>query len=303
MRLRVLNLDSSLLDQPPIAGRLQARQAELVDLCHLGPALRLWATKASFRRFAEVWHSLERSKDPIVTLVGSGDFHHLTACFLESVAEPVTVVHFDNHPDWCRTLPSRHCGSWVNHALALANVSRVMTIGPCSDDLVRPDRKGANLEALSAGRLELFAWRHPPSKVRRAIRSGAGHQAEPGLIRWRNLADEVWPEFLDEMAALIDTEAIWLTLDKDVLPPSAACTNWDQGELPLDHMVEAIRLLAARFRVVGVDICGDYSPARHRNLFKLVEARWDQPSCPHPDAADRNAATSETLLRLLEDVL
>jgi arginase family enzyme len=49
---------------------------------------------------------------PAVTMIGSGDFHHLAVLLLERAREPVTVIHFDNHPDWVRWAPRWHCGSW-----------------------------------------------------------------------------------------------------------------------------------------------------------------------------------------------
>jgi hypothetical protein len=303
MRLHILDLDGSLPNQAPIARRLSERRARRHDLRAEGPGLRLWATRSTFDAFSTYWRGQAAERRPSVAFVGSGDFHHLTPCFLEAVTEPVTVIHFDNHPDWCRTLPPRHCGSWVNHALALPQVVRVVTIGPCSDDLDRPDRRGANLKGLSDGRHELFAWHRPPSRIGRTLNSGHGHVAEPGVIRWLNLDEAHWPDFLDDLSKRIPTRAIWLTIDKDVLPEAEAATNWDQGGLPLSHLTLAIRTLAGRFVVAGADVCGDYSPVRHRNVFKWIEARLDQPRRSDEGAHERNAVANETLLSVLEDVL
>ena len=303
MPIRVLDLDGSLPGQGPIARRLQSGQAVLHDLRSLGPALRLWARRQTYAAFESFWDSLSASSRPALTLVGSGDFHHLTASFIASAPGPLTVLHFDNHPDWCWTMPRRHCGSWVNEALALPHVQRVVTIGPCSDDLVRPDRKGANLEALSNGRLELFPWWHGPSETRKAVRSGAGHVAADGLIRWHNLVDQDWGDFLCALMERVPTERIWITIDKDVLPPTEAVTNWDQGGLPLQCLIEAIRRLAANFSVVGADICGEYAPIRHRNPFKLIESRLDQPRVEAAPDLSVNAHTNERLIAAFEAAL
>jgi hypothetical protein len=302
MQTLVFDLDGSLPRQPPIANRLAAGRAEIHSLRAHGPSLRLWSLQRAYDAFAAFWRGVPRRSGPPLVLLGSGDFHHLTAAFVAAAEGPLTVLHFDNHPDWCWTLPRRHCGSWVNEALAMAHVERVVTIGPCSDDLVRPDRKGGNLQALSDGRLELFPWRHPPSQVRRSILSGAGHDAGDGLIRWRNLADGNWTEFLDELMGRLPTERIWITVDKDVLPLAQAVTNWDQGDLPLDNLIKAIRRLAGRFKIVGADICGDYAPIRHHNPFKFVEARLDQPRAKVPDLKI-NADTNERLIAVFEEVL
>lgn len=303
MPIRILDLDGSLPGQKPIARRLQSGQAVLHDLRSLGPALRLWARRQTYAAFERFWASLPAPSEPALTLVGSGDFHHLTAGFIASAPGPLTVVHFDNHPDWCWTMPRRHCGSWVNEALALPHVERVVTIGPCSDDLVRPDRKGANLEALSNGRLELFPWWHGPSETRKEVRSGAGHVAADGLIRWHNLVDQDWSGFLYALMERVPTERIWITIDKDVLPPTEAVTNWDQGGLPLQRLIEAIQRLAANFSVVGADICGEYAPIRHRNPFKLIESRLDQPRVDAEPDLTINAHTNERLIAAFEAVL
>jgi hypothetical protein len=303
MEIRILDLDGSLPAQSPVAERLRSGQAVLHDLRALGPALRLWALRQSYAAFDTFWRGASAPSAPALILVGSGDFHHLTASFIASAQGPLTVVHFDNHPDWCWTMPRRHCGSWVNEVLALPHVERVVTIGPCGDDLVRPDRKSANLAALSSGRLELFAWRHEPSEIHTAVNSGAGHVAADGFIRWRNLVDEDWDGFLGALMARAPTQRIWITIDKDVLPPTEAVTNWDQGGLPLQRLIQAIQRLAARFNIVGADICGEYAPIHHRNPFKFIESRLDQPRFDEAPDLSVNARTNERLIAAFEAAL
>lgn len=304
MPIRVLDLDGSLPEQDPVARRLASGDAELHDLRQQGPALRLWSLGHRFTAFDGFWRDLSGGHRPSLTLVGSGDFHHLTASFVAAVEGPLTVLHFDNHPDWCWTMPRRHCGSWTHEVLGMSHVARLITIGPCSEDLVRPDRKGADMDALSTRRLELYPWRHAPSSIGASrVADGPGHRVSDGALHWRNLADDDWSAFLDGLVREIPTERIWLTIDKDVLPPSDAVTNWDQGGLPLDYLLEAIRRLAGRFSLAGADICGEYAPIRHRNPLKYLEARLDQPRpAASPDLAV-NALTNERLLAAFEEIL
>ena len=89
------------------------------------PRLRFSASPRLIEQFYR-----ERGRDlaaPFL-LYGSGDFHHLTALRLRSVAEPMVLVSFDNHPDWDVRPPKWACGGWVNRALELPNV-RLVSVG------------------------------------------------------------------------------------------------------------------------------------------------------------------------------
>jgi arginase family enzyme len=100
---------------------------------------------------------------------------------------------------------------------------------------------------------------------------------------------------------LIATEAIWLSIDKDVLPESQALTNWDQGQMPLASVLQVISAIGARKRIVGADICGEFSPSHHRNPLKRWEARMDQPQREADTALlARNEQTNRELLMAIE---
>ena len=233
--MNILDLDHSLTGQAPIARRLASGHATRLDLLDLGPKLRLWSTEKTWKRFTERLAARPRPTDarPEILFVGSGDYHHLTPAFLADLKEPISLIHFDNHPDWVRFAPKRHCGSWVNRALKMPAVKRIVTLGPCSDDLHNPQLRGGNLGALKRGQLQLFPWQHPPSKVWGRVGDGAGHQQQENYLHWRNLAELDWAAFLEQMIASLPTEAIWITLDKDVLASEDAATNWDQGGMRL----------------------------------------------------------------------
>ncbi|MGH8117609.1 MAG: hypothetical protein ACREPJ_09945, partial [Rhodanobacteraceae bacterium] len=273
-----------------------------IDLRDIGPALRLWSRRTNSDA-ARARIGAAPDPQPSITFLGSGDFHHLAALLIERVAEPFSVLHFDNHPDWVRLAPRWHCGSWVNRVLALPQVQRVVTVGVCSDDLVNPGRKGGNLPALDAGRLALFPWQHEPSRVRRRIADGPGHAWRDGCIHWRNLGEVPTDDAARMVLDAIPGEAVWITIDKDVLPEQEALTNWDQGQMPLTALVAMLRAVGEHKRVLGADICGEYSPARHRNWLKRIEAHMDQPA---RDATDRrridaNVCTDCELARVLFD--
>lgn len=296
VHLQILDLDGSVTAQTSLRDAATWQDVREIDLRDLGPRLRLWARTATIeaarRRLADAGVGI----DGTITLLGSGDFHHVASLLHERVAEPFTLVHLDNHPDWVRLAPRWHCGSWINRALELPNLARAVTLGPCSDDLVRPGLKGGNLAALASGRLVLYPWSHAPSRVWRRIADGPGHSWRRGWLHWRNLGERRLDEAIAEVIEQIPTDAVWISIDKDVLPEREVVTNWDQGQMPLDAVLETLREIRARRRVIGADICGEYAPPAHSNPLKRIEARIDQPQ-RHVDAA--HLAANERVNRAL----
>ncbi len=290
-----------------MAAAIGAGRAQRVDLRGAERGLRLWASRRRLRSLAAQLAALAPppGRGPLATFYGSGDYHHLAAVLMASVDEPFSVVHFDNHADWVRVPATYNCGGWINRALALPRIARIVTLGICSDDLVRPQLKTGNLPALASGRLEIHAWRAPPSRVWGRIGDGPGRRQVGRHLVWDCLADRDWPGFLRDLVARLPTQAVWVTIDKDVLRPADAATNWDQGEMPLDALLAALEALAAGLRIVGVDVCGEYSPPRFADPVKLVAGFFDHPRepPPPPEALVRNDRTNRALLGVLDDVL
>jgi arginase family enzyme len=303
MQLQILDLDGSLATQSSLADAAPWSSMRTIDLRDIGPRVRLWARAATIE---EVRRRLDDSAveiDSTITLLGSGDFHHIASLLHERVREPFTLLHFDNHPDWVRFAPRWHCGSWMNRTLALPQLARAITLGPCSDDLTHPGLKGGNLAAIDSGRLVLYPWRHAPSRVWRRIASGPGHRYERGFVHWRNLCERQLDEAIAEAIGEIPTAAVWISIDKDVLPENEVVTNWDQGQMPLDAVLRFLRAIGAERRVIGADICGEYAPAVHTNPLKRWEARIDQPRRDDVAAArlDANERVNHALLAAIAE--
>lgn len=306
VHLRVIDLDGSVAAQEPLRRRIDAGAAARIDATDLASSLRILATRKAMDIFVgRLRENAAPDDEPCVTFYGSGDFHHVTAGLLAGLDRDVSVIHFDNHPDWVRFPPTFNCGAWVNRALELPHVRRVVTLGPCSDDLVRPELQFANLPALSEGRIELYPWRHAPSRIWGRYRDGACHRQEGGHLHWRNLADERWDDFLDELIDGLPTKAIWITIDKDVLDRADATTNWDQGDMPLPRLLSAVERLAAGCEIVGIDVCGDYSSAVFSDPLRATLAYFDHPDRPSPTPDDLavNARVNAALLECFEKVL
>ncbi len=300
MRPVFLSLDNALDAQPV----LRDRDALTIEARDLGPALRLWSRPPALAALtARLRDRAPAGAAPDLVFAGSGDFHHVTPLLIEraiaaSDAGPVTVVHFDNHPDWVRFENGMHCGSWVGRAARLPGVAKVITVGVCSGDIDRPEAKRADLDLVAEGRVELYPWRAPDG----------GPVLRVGEQGWPSMQAMGEGGFADLLASRIVTPTVYVTIDKDVLHVDDAVTNWDQGQLSLDGLERLIRTVAGRARLIGADVVGDWSPPRYgpdllSKLLKRGEAFLDQPRGGVPgDLARTNEATNLRLLSLFAEV-
>ncbi len=301
VRCLVLDLDGSLTGQTGLRQRIDDGSAVLLPARDLGPRLRILASHRGLsilRQRIEDVFPLTGGSAPLI-FYGSGDFHHLAALFLASVREPITLLHFDNHPDWTSFPATWNCGAWVNRALENPCVSHVVTIGPASDDFVRPEWKFANLEAIRAGRLEVHPWQAAPSRLWGRPVNGYGCQTQAGHIVWRNLADADAEQFAADLERRLPPGGLWVSLDKDVLTPVEAVTNWDQGGMQLDTVMALVRRLARGRRLLGMDVCGDHSPPLFRDPLRWLLSATDRPARPVDDPAQACIINDRTNRRIL----
>ncbi|MEQ1890881.1 MAG: arginase, partial [Alphaproteobacteria bacterium] len=128
MQLCLLHLDDALKSQSEFMLTCERDGAQQIEAMQAGARIRLWGRENQL----DILHTMLAEQfimstgEPRLCFMGSGDFHHVTAMLLELTlekqSEPVTVIHFDNHPDWCRFPRTFNCGGWVNLALALPHV-------------------------------------------------------------------------------------------------------------------------------------------------------------------------------------
>jgi hypothetical protein len=311
MKLHVLHLDDALMRQCGFLQHCLASSAHHLDARDEGGRVRLWGRQQDLgilqARLRAQFANDDRA--PRLCFMGSGDFHHVSALLVDAAAErlekPFTVVHFDNHPDWVHYKGGLHCGSWVHRALQNSKVAKILTIGVCSNDLEHPDRKGANLKPMAEGRLEVFPYIHAPSRVRRFYGSGAGFHQDGNMLRWVTIDADGEDAFLERMLSRIGTADVYITVDKDVLAREDAETNWDQGRLRLPWLLDAIRAIAQRHKIVGADVTGDYSRPAYagtpwRRMLAHAEIMLDQPCRRTIDLCNSTALNARSNLALLQ---
>lgn len=249
---------------------------DTLDVRHWGPKLRYHGRRNEVDRFyAEI-----RDKLTDFALYGSGDFHYLAAVLLRRVSEPVTVLAFDNHPDWDVRPPYWACGGWVNRALDLPNVERVSVWGCGNFELAYPSLLFANRKAVRQGRLEVHAWsERQPHSVRR---------------RFDCMSRGDWRERFSCFAAGLAGKGVYVTVDLDCLDEQEAVTNWEAGLFAAADVTWALGELRRNVRVVGGDLCGARSEQVYARGFQRFAARWDHPK-PGPDRADAQAVNRRAL--------
>jgi hypothetical protein len=230
-----------------------------------GPRLRYHGTKSEVQAF---YHEIETQLTPFV-LYGSGDFHYLAAVLLRRITQPVTVVSFDNHPDWDIRPPHWACGGWVNRALEMSNVRQVSVWGCGNFELAFPSRLFANRKALRSGTLAVHAWaeRQKPAVQRRFDCMTRGN----------------WRQRFEEFAQSLAGTKVYVTVDLDCLRAEEAVTNWENGLFTAADVAWALRKLRDKSDVIAGDLCGAYSPPSYPRWFQRLAGSWDHPKLPPID--------------------
>jgi arginase family enzyme len=245
-----------------------------VDCRTWGRRLRYSATSDGIAQFYE----FIKDRMARFTLFGSGDYHHLSAIWLRKFQEPVTLVSFDNHPDWDIRPPRWCCGTWINRALELPTLRKAVIWGCGNHELNWPGNLFINRKALRAQRLEVWPWterlKHFNPK------------------RWPGMTRENWREKFSAFAQSIAGENLYVTVDLDCLAPEEATTNWESGLFKIDDIRWALAELRSHAQIVGGDLCGAYSQPSFERLKQRIESTLDHPKSQpviEADAAARNA--------------
>jgi hypothetical protein len=292
MDVRILDLDGSLMDQ---AGLVQTGPM-IVPARDWGPRLRLACSFPRFRRFRRfLANTLGQTEGPLVTLYGSGDFHHVSLALLEQLTTPFNLLVLDNHPDWMGGLPFLHCGTWLRHALQLPLVQHVFHVGG-DVDFDNAFRWLAPWRRLREGQVTVFP-------ALRRFRGRAWAEIEHSPLR--PVPDvSVQPHRLEELLAPYRQELaswpLYVSVDKDVLQPADAVVSWDSGWLHLAE-VEAVLeafLHAAQGNLAGLDLVGDWSAVQTEGWFRRL-LHWIEHPALEVDASQARRRNERANLMLL----
>lgn len=257
---------------------------ETLDLSGLGPRLRYCASGRGLR---ELEIALPGDL-PRFILCGSGDFHYLSGLWVRRAVASggggVTLICFDNHPDWDIRPPRWSCGGWINRAMELPEIREAHVWGCGNFELALPHRVFANRAALRSGRLHVHPW---AERYDRAV------QKRFDCIWRRN-----WREEFARFAEGLGGGGVYISVDLDCLVASEARTNWENGLFTASEVAWAIGVVREHATVLGGDMCGGYSPLVSEGAFRRLAVWWDHPKLPPVslyDARQINLAAFSTI--------
>jgi len=235
-----------------------------VDATNWGPELRFSTSARAVEQFyREVAPQLGK-----FVLYGSGDFHHLSALWLRSRPEPVTLVSFDNHPDWDIRPPRWSCGGWINRALELPQVRDVAIWGCGNFECWWPHQIFGNRKAERAGTLAVHPWaddRSPRAQRRRGA-----------ILR------ENWRQNFQQFANNLNGSSTYVTIDLDCLAPEYAWTNWESGRFDYEDVRWGLETLRQHGCIIGGDMCGAYSRPSYARRKQRWASEIDHPKFDFP---------------------
>jgi len=147
-----------------------------------------------------------------LTYFGSSDYHHVTSILLKQFIHPVTVIVFDHRPDRNIFYPKVACNSWISRSVESVNIINVIQFGVGKEAMKFPWKVAGNYRTIKGGRLKLYSQHVMP--------------------------------LLPKIIKSIYTENVYITFDKSCLIAQENASNWEEGRLHLNRVLEIITAIA-----------------------------------------------------------
>ena len=286
MQVNILDFDGSIVAQHELLNTFKTR-IKISNLRKFQYAARLWTSP---KKFSAICESAINNLSDGFALLGSGDFHHFSLGLITRYKMPLTVVLFDNHPDWIKPPHQYHCGTWVYSLARLPHVARIIIVGLQSGDINGSEFDKGDVESYLNKKIVLLPYQDVEISLDGKtviLRSKLSQNLEAGIA-----------EIIDN----ISTQQVYISIDKDCLRLEDAYTNWEQGTLPIAKVTSAIRAIKNKFDIVGADTVGDYSAPTFRSPLKWIGSWLDRKVSNTPNdqfLLKRNELTNIALLQAL----
>lgn len=321
----ILDVDGAVTQQTQLVERYKPT---IIPLQQRHAELRYWCSDKAIEELrADVATHVDARK-PRIVFYGTNNNHHFAYLCISLLSKPITVIGFDGTSDCFRSIPGYiWAGSWVPRVAKLPYVERLVLLGIDRDftldlpeDFIAPlGTPTYEMDLIVSGKVELYPNTMKQSKIVGHVTANTPcvEMNPDGLFTssasWRNFRDHGGIQAsMERILASISTDDVYITIDKDGLREEDCFSNiYDgknskQGTLTADEMIMALSLIKRHKRIVGVDICGDYSyPAKSSNPLKQAWTSWELAATP-TTAIDSIALRqmNETVnLRILETLL
>ncbi|WP_026528245.1 arginase family protein [Butyrivibrio sp. VCD2006] len=177
-------------------------------------------------------------KEPAIRFFDNGNYHYMSRILMEDLCEKDRVdgtgesggfdlIVFDHHPDmkWTSFGEILSCGCWVLRALKdIPGISNVYIVGADS-------------------KLMEEAYQDNPE------------------VRDRVFYFEDFSALKEELqkAGKDAAKKVYISVDKDVLSRDELLTNWDQGDMSLEELKDALIFIKEYYgdNILAVDVCGE----------------------------------------------
>lgn len=172
--------------------------------------------------------------------IDGGNYHYLSKLWTDKIEKAFDLVVFDHHPDMQAPLfgPILSCGSWIKDTIeANSNLENVYVIG-VNEELITEDMRSSHFGGSE-----------------NAVSTKIHFITKQMLADKREVSDIVAEE--QTSGDNCRKNDIYISIDKDVLSENEYKTNWDQGDMSVEELLEMLEFICRRRNVIGIDVCGE----------------------------------------------
>jgi len=224
---------------------------------------------------------VKKQDDLLVVLNGSGNYHHLTYGFCRGILEQdgndYTVLHFDRHGDSRGYSWMLDCGNFLGKLVRDSDhAKKGIIIG--ADDMVT-DSKWMEPAYLSRDTLEVYPFKKEHGHFHDV-------QSEPTVdcvekeydsswqelnVKWHTIKREGIDAITHRALDRTDTENVYITVDLDALQGKFVHTDWGNGKMSLDQLLDSIALVREEKNIIGLDVTGtDGTNENERTAYTIA---------------------------------
>ena len=220
-------------------------------------------------KLCQKYNDLELEDGLLVTLNGSGDYHHHTYGFCRGMVErrdgdEYTVFHYDQHGDPRPDHPSQpglDCGNYLKHLVKdSSKVAKSIIIGATA---MVHDPEWMDTEAFKNG-VEVYPYSgaeaHFPCVIwePKVDAKSMTYDKESGKcdISWYTVKEQGIDAITNRALERTPTKDVYITVDLDVLHGAYVTTDWDNGEMSLDELLDSIKQVREKKNIIGLDVNG-----------------------------------------------